>query len=245
MRKEKAMSGQNSKTIIKARKERGLTQEQVAKALGVSRPTYVSIESGNRELTLSQAEALASILKISIEDLLDTVDGVSSYVDSAETFDRFKQVILNALKYGADEDGKITKTKLAKLVYLTDFTWFYENSRPLTGVKYRKMRQGPVAYEYFRALDELEEEGVIMRESKGRAIMLSLVESQAPTGKLTNDEVGMVKKISEAWKGRPTLDIVNFTHEQLPWQICMEDEIIPYGLIFQEEPEKIYGPVQV
>ena len=68
MRKEKAMSGQNSKTIIKARKERGLTQEQVAKALGVSRPTYVSIESGNRELTLSQAEALASILKISIED---------------------------------------------------------------------------------------------------------------------------------------------------------------------------------
>lgn len=239
------MSGQNNGTIIKTRKERGLTQEQVASALGISRPTYIGIENGSKELTLSQAEALASILKISIEDLLDTWDGVSSYIDSAKTFDKFKQVILNALKYGADEDGKITKTKLAKLVYLTDFIWFYENSLPLTGVKYRKLAQGPVAYEYFRALDELEEEGMIMRESKGRAIMLSLVEKQAPTGKLTSDEVGMVKKVSEAWRGKPTLDIVNFTHDQLPWQICMDDEIIPYGLIFQEEPEKVYGPVQV
>ena len=55
----------------------------------------------------------------------------------------------------------------------------------------------------------------------------------------------MVKKVSEAWKGKPTVDIVNFTHEQLPWQICLDDEVIPYGLIFQEEPEKIYGPVQI
>ena len=239
------MSGHNAEIIAKARKERGLTQEQVANALGVSRPTYNSIENGKNELTLSQAETLVSVLRISIEDLLDTSDGVAGFADSANAFNKYKQVILNALKYGADEDGKITKTKLAKLVYLADFIWFYENSRPLTGVKYRKMPQGPVPYEYFRALDELEEEGVILRESKGQAIMLSLTEKDAPTGKLANDEIKMVKKVSEAWKGKPTVDIVNFTHEQLPWQICLDDEIIPYGLIFQEEPEKIYGPVQI
>lgn len=239
------MSGFNAEIIAKARKERGLTQEQVANALGVSRPTYINIESGKNEITLSQAETLVSVLRISIEDLLDTSDGVAGFADSANAFSKFKQVLLNALKYGADEDGKITKTKLAKLVYLADFIWFYENSKPLTGVKYRKMPQGPVPYEYFRALDELEEEGVILRESKGQAIMLSLTEKQAPTGKLADEEIEMVKKVGEAWKGKPTLDVVNFTHEQLPWQICLDDEIIPYGLIFQEEPEKIYGPMQV
>ena len=239
------MSGFNAKVVIDARKARGLTQEQIADMLGVSRPTYISIESGKKEPTLSQAEVLAGIFRLSLEDLLDSVDGVSGVADTAGSFDKFKQVLLNALKYGADEDGRITKTKLAKLVYLADFIWFYENSKPLTGVKYRKMSQGPVPYEYFRALDELEEEGAILREPKGQAIMLSLTEKQAPTGKLADDEIKMVKKVSEAWKGKPTLDVVNFTHEQLPWQICMDDEIIPYGLIFQEKPEKIYGPVQI
>ena len=239
------MSGFNAKAVIDARKARGLTQEQVADILCVSRPTYINIENGKKEPTLSQAEVLAGVFRLNLEDLLDTSDGVAGFTDSADAFNKFKQVLLNALKYGADEDGKITKTKLAKLVYLTDFIWFYENSKPLTGVKYRKMPQGPVPYEYFRALDELEEGGVILRESKGQAIMLSLTEKQAPTGKLADDEIKMVKKVSEAWKGKPTVDIVNFTHEQLPWQICLDDEIIPYGLIFQEEPEKIYGPVQI
>lgn len=239
------MSGQNVNNIEKARLARGLTQEQVAKAIGVSRPTYINIENGKRELTVSQAEMLAAVLRVGMEDLLDSVDGVVAFADSKNSFEKFKQIVLNAIKYGADKDGKITKTKLAKLVYLTDFIWFYENSRPMTGVKYRKMAQGPVAYEYFRALDEMEEDGVILREPKGQAIMLSLTERQAPTGKLTEDEIKMVKKIGKAWKGKPTVDIVNFTHEQLPWQICMDEEVIPYGLIFQEEPEKIYGPVQV
>lgn len=239
------MSGFNAKAVIDARKARGLTQEQIADILGVSRPTYINIENGKKEPTLSQAEVLAGVFRLNLEDLLDSVDGVSDVIDTASAFDKFKQVLLNALKYGADEDGRITKTKLVKLMYLADFIWFYENSRPLTGVKYRKMPRGPVPYEYFRALDELEEDGVILRESKGQATMLSLTENEAPTGKLTDDEIKMVKKVSEAWKGKPTIDIVNFTHEQLPWQICLDDEIIPYGLIFQEEPEKIYGPVQI
>ncbi|MBQ3280132.1 DUF4065 domain-containing protein [Candidatus Saccharibacteria bacterium] len=239
------MRGQNISNIEKLRLAKGLTQEQVAKSIGVSRPTYINIENGIKELTVSQAEMLAAVLRVNVEDLLDTTDGVVAFSDSKNSFEKFKQIVLNALKYGADDDGKITKTKLAKLVYLADFIWFYENSKPLTGVKYRKMAQGPVPYEYFRALDEMEEEGIIIREQKGKAIMFSLAEKQAPTGKLTKDEVKIVEKVGKAWKGKPTTDIVNFTHEQLPWQICMDEEVIPYGLIFQEEPEKIYGPVQI
>ena len=149
------MRGQDTSNIEKARLARGLTQEQVAKAIGVSRPTYINIENGKRELTVSQAEMLAAVLRVSVEDLLDSADGVVAFADSKNSFGKFKQIVLNAIKYGADEDGKITKTKLAKLVYLADFIWFYENLRPMTGVKYRKMAQGPVAYEYFRALDKL------------------------------------------------------------------------------------------
>ena len=36
--------------ITQARKARGKTQEEVASHLGLSRPTYIAIEKGDREL---------------------------------------------------------------------------------------------------------------------------------------------------------------------------------------------------
>ncbi|MDR1300545.1 MAG: DUF4065 domain-containing protein [Candidatus Nomurabacteria bacterium] len=234
------------KNIVQARLDRGYTQEQVARAIGVSRPTYINIESGKKELTLNQAKSLSSILRIDIDDILGASDGSSIFSNPIASTEKYKQIILNALKYGADDsDGKITKTKLAKLVYLADFIWYYLHSRPMSGMTYRKYERGPVTDVYFRALDELEEDGTIIREPKGRAIMFSLIENTAPTGRLDEKELSLIKKISKAWKGKSTDDIVNFTHEQLPWQICRDGEVIPYGLITQEEPEKVYGSVKL
>ena len=240
------MSGRILNNIIEARRVHGLSQEQVARLIGVSRPTYVNIESGKKELTISQAETLSSALRISLDDILGVSDGSSVFSDVIASTDKYKQITLNALHYGADEsDGKITKTKLAKLVYLVDFIWYYENSKSMSGMTYRKLPRGPVADVYFRALDEMEDDGTIKREPSGNAIMFSLVEKEPPTGKLSEEEVDLIKKVGEAWQGRSTDDIVSFTHEQLPWQICLDGEVIPYSLIFQEEPEKIYGPIQV
>ena len=64
----------------------------------------------------------------------------------------------------------------------------------------------------------------------------------APHSKLSDKELAVIRSIGEAWKDKQTQEIVDFTHEQLPWQICREGEIIPYGLITQEDPEKVYGP---
>ena len=231
--------------IEKARLARGYSQEQVAHAIGVSRPTYIKIESGKNELTVRQAKALSSMLRIDMDDILGMADGTSVFADVLKSTEKYKQIILNALKYGADEDGKITKTKLAKLVYLADFIWYYLYSTPMSGMTYRKLPRGPVADVYFRALDEMEEDGAITREPKGNSIMFSLIEREAPTSRLSSDEISLIKKIGKAWSGKSTSDIVNFTHEQLPWQICRDGEVIPYGLITQEEPERVYGTIEL
>lgn len=232
-------------SIEQARLARGFTQEQVARAIGVSRPSYVNIESGKKELTLSQAGALASMLRISMDEFLGAADGISVFKDIIASTEKYKQMILNCLLYGTDSDGKITKTKLAKLVYLSDFIWYYLHSSPMSGMAYRKLPRGPVADVYFRALDEMEEDGMIVREPKGRAILFSMIEKDAPVSKLTNEEVDLIKKIGSTWKNKSTDDIVKFTHAQLPWQICRDGEVIPYGLITQEEPERIYGSIQL
>ncbi len=231
------------KNLEKARLARGFTMEQVASAIGMSRQTYALVEAGKRDVTLSQLETLAAVLRVSEDELRGAPDGVSTLADPVSSFEKYKQIILNALQFGADSDGKITKTKLAKLVYLADFTWYYEHLKPMSGMSYRKLPRGPVADVYFRALDELEEDGVINREEKGNATMFSLVESgPAPANRLSEDERQLIKKIAQAWHGHHTQEIVDFTHDQLPWQICREGEVIPYGLITQEDPERIWKP---
>ena len=216
----------------------------MAQKIGVSRPSYVNIESGKKELTVSQARTLKSILKIDIDDILGTPDEASIFSNMLATTEKYKQIILNSLKYGADGDGKITKTKLAKLVYLADFLWYYEHSTPMSGVTYRKLPRGPVADIYFRVLDELEEDRIVVRDvtDKG-AIMFSLVESAPPTSRLSEEEIRLITNICEVWRGKPTLDIVNFTHEQLPWKDCRDGETIPYDLILQEHPDRVYGAI--
>lgn len=231
-----------SNNIKQTRLARGLSQDEVAEVIGLTRPTYSLIESGKKDLTLPQAEALSAILRISLDDLRGGPDSISAIADPNKSLEKYKQIILNALSFGSDGDGRITKTKLAKLVYLADFIWYYENSTPMSGMSYRKLPQGPVPDIYFRALDELEEDGIIDREQKGNAILYSLIEPNAPEDKLSESELKMIHAISESWKGKNTKDIVNFTHDQLPWQICRDGEIIPYGLITQEEQEKVYGP---
>lgn len=232
---------------IKAtRLARGLTQAQVAEAIGLTRPTYALVEVNKRDITLTQAETLAAMFRVSVDELRGASDGVVALLNPEATMVKYKQMILSALEAGADKDGKITKTKLAKLVYLADFTWFYNHLVPMSGMSYRRLPQGPVPDVYFRAIDELIDSGALNMEERGRAFMLSMADTgSAPSNQLKPEEKQMLQRIGKAWQGKQTQEIVNFTHEQLPWQICREGEVIPYGLITQEDPKKVYGNARV
>ena len=56
--------------IKKLREKNGFSQEYLAKQLGISRPTFILIEKGKRELTISELKKLAAILNISLEEFL-------------------------------------------------------------------------------------------------------------------------------------------------------------------------------
>jgi DNA-binding XRE family transcriptional regulator/uncharacterized phage-associated protein len=232
--------------LEQARVMRGFTQDQIASAIGLSRPTYALVEAGRRDITLSQAESLAAMLRVTIDELRGAPDGIGTFTDMPGALEKYKQIILNALYFGADEDGKTTKTKLAKLVYLADFTWYYKELKPMSGMSYRKLPQGPVPDVYFRAIDELIEDGTLTLTPRSQAFMLEMSESgDAPSSRLNSEERALIAKIGEAWKGKQTREIVDFTHQQLPWQICRDGEVIPYGLITQEEPERVYGSAEL
>jgi len=56
-------------TLKLLRTERGLTQQQLAQALGVSRQTVISIESGKYDPSLPLAFKIAQFLQARIEDI--------------------------------------------------------------------------------------------------------------------------------------------------------------------------------
>ena len=53
--------------IYTKRKSTGLSQEEVAKMLGVSRPTYIKLENGVAKPTESQKDVLSGVFGVSSE----------------------------------------------------------------------------------------------------------------------------------------------------------------------------------
>ena len=55
--------------IEQKRKERGMTQQQLAAALGVSRQTIISLENGKYNPSILLAQAIARLFGTQIEDI--------------------------------------------------------------------------------------------------------------------------------------------------------------------------------
>lgn len=63
----KGMITKYAKFIKDSRLKKGLSQSDLALKLAISRPSYIAIEQGKRELTMGEFEKLSSILGVSFE----------------------------------------------------------------------------------------------------------------------------------------------------------------------------------
>lgn len=224
-----------SSKIKHLREKQGISQETAADKIGVSRPFYALLEQGKREPTIGQLYKLATLLGVDLPDITTGIDAKASFID----YKKFKNLISACIRYGADPDGKITKTKLAKLVYFSDFNWYFLKGESMTNAMYRNIPKGPVADDYFRAIDELYEKQAIAIEPKGPALMISAVESvQSPL--LSPEELELIEKICTKWQGRSTDEIVEFTHGQNPWKSSAPGTMIPYESILDESEDNLY-----
>ena len=219
-----------AKFIKEARIKKGFSQADLAIKLGISRPSYIAIEQGKRELTMGEFEKLSGVLNVSFEE-----------VEAGESpnYEKYKQIILSFLRL----DKNIPKTKLAKLVYLADAGWFYYNLKSMSGMQYRKIQYGPVADSYFRIIDELYENGQIeINQTEDGAMLISQTRAgdKKALSEINKEESKLITNISNKWKGKKTKEIVEFTHNQFPYLCANENDIITLGLITQENPHEYY-----
>jgi transcriptional regulator with XRE-family HTH domain len=222
---------QITERVTKLREQSGLTQEEVANKLGISRQRYILVEQGTRKLDTEELYILAALFGVDIVDFFDEMPNIN----------KFRQMYFACLKFAANKHNNVPKTKLAKLLYLADFSNFFYELEPISGVKYRRLEYGPVPDLFFSLTDDLLIQGKINIEILDRgAQMISLTTRDEDFSELSPAELDRIKQICDEWKDKPTQEIINFTHEQLPWKVCRDGEYIPYELIIQEEPDNVY-----
>jgi transcriptional regulator with XRE-family HTH domain len=203
-------------TVERIRSLHGLTQEQVADILGVSRATYISAAKGKRDLTMGELEKLSAYFNVPIAE----------FFDQPRNNEKFKQMYFYILRYFRDG---IPKTKLAKLLYLADFSYFYDNLIPMSGVRYVRREYGPVADIFFELTDDLYDKGKIDIKPLEYALIINATTIAQEDGLLSEGEKELLDKICNFWKDKRTCEVVNFTHEQKPWKMCRDGEYIPYA----------------
>ena len=216
--------------IREQREVLGLSQQAVADKIDVSRSTYLAIERGTKELSLSEADALGRLFGITVDELLQ---------NSVPNVEKYKEMILAFLR----QDGRFTKTKLAKLLYFADFAWFYSHLKSMSGMQYRKIKYGPVSDMYFRVIDEMFDSGEIsIEQTEEGAMVISETRSGAkmPLSCMGKDELKLIEKIGKKWNHKRTGEVVDFTHKQLPYLFAEEGELVSYDIFTQENPDEIY-----
>ena len=220
-----------SNNITFLRKKYNYSQDEIASKLGVSRQTYSKFENGSAELNIMQVQQLANIYGVKVSDLFYEIQNT----------EKFKQMLIYVLskfqKHG------LTKTKLAKLLYLSDFYHYYTHFDSISHVNYKCKEYGPLAEPFLEVIEDMYEKGELhidILDEGAQILSLSKSFKQNNFDELNDEEKKEIDEVCDKWKDATSKELVNFTHKQKPWMACEENEIIPYDLILQEDPNNVF-----
>ena len=233
------------------RKRRGFSQEDLAKAVKISRSSVAQIELGNRSVNIMELQRLSIVLGFSLDDFVSGDFGMDQDVEdtvikepeseriSVPTIkvDKFKNVLLYILEKCAGKPN-VGETVLYKLLYFSDFNYYelYENH--LTGANYRKLPFGPVPQKLDSILQQMITNDQLKRvktEYHGYPQTRYLPLEKSNLTELRASEKEVIDRVIEQFSDWSATAISNFSHKDMPWLASKEGEDIDYELAFYRE----------
>jgi transcriptional regulator with XRE-family HTH domain len=164
--------------ILRLRKKHNLTQEFLASELDISRPTYDKIERGESDMTIPQAQKLASFFGIPLDDLIQGKEtAVIAEIEKSpirikdekneirisipqHKVDKFKEILIYILKKVGGKPN-VGMTVLYKLLYFIDFDYYEKYEEQLMGLTYLKNQFGPTPLLFENLIKEMVEKGEV------------------------------------------------------------------------------------
>ncbi|MFW5853264.1 MAG: type II toxin-antitoxin system antitoxin SocA domain-containing protein [Patescibacteria group bacterium] len=223
--------------IQKKRKKLGLSQVELAGVLGISRPTLIKVEKGERKLTTKEKERFDKIARSFELDKKKQSDMRVSIPQ--ENVKKFKQVLLYVLeKVGAKPN--VGMTVLYKLLYFIDFDYYEKYEKQLMGLTYIKNDHGPTPRQFKKVVDEMRASGdVVEVKSKffTREQKKFLPRSEANFAELSGEELEMINDVLDRYSDRTATQLSEMTHRDMPWKATEYGENIDYELAFYRPNE--------
>ncbi|MCJ0742293.1 type II toxin-antitoxin system antitoxin SocA domain-containing protein [Pedobacter montanisoli] len=253
------MSLELSKSVIgqriaALRKAKGLSQEDLAKSIEVSRPVLAQIELGNRSLDVLELQKLSMILKFSVDDFMSKDFLIKEVVGVQEEkkvkkeveervsvptlqINKFKNVLLYILERCAGKPN-VGETVLYKLLYFSDFNYYELYEEHLTGAKYRKLPYGPVPQNLDAIILQMIEDGQLQKvKTKYHDFIQTryLPLEKADLTDLLASEKEVIDKVVEQMSDWSAASISDYSHKDMPWLASKEGEEINYELAFYRD----------
>jgi len=214
--------------MLEKRKQFGVSQAELAQVLGISRPTLIKIEKGQRELKSEE--------KTKLENFFAHFEEEPYLRDNKPKKDlkKFKQVLLYVLeKVGAKPN--IGQTVLYKLLYFIDFDYYEKYETQLMGLTYFKNTHGPVPREFKKTIDEMikNEELDKIKSDYFTFEQTKYLPIKKPDLTLLNgQELEMIDSVLDRYSDKSAKEISDLSHLDSPWRIAKDKENLEYEAAF-------------
>ncbi len=235
------------------REKKGMSQEDVAKMLHISRSAVSQIENAERGVSSLELAAFSKLFEVSTDYILglETEPEVIVARDQRHApkqimrisvpqiqLDKFKQVLLYLLERCAGKPN-IGQTVLYKLLYFIDFNYYEKYEEQLTGATYIKNKYGPTPIELTKIIDQMEEMDeirIIKDQYYGYPQKRYIPLKKADLTKLKASEKEIIDQVVNQLSDKTAAEISKYSHEDVPWKATKEKEAIDYELVFYRMP---------
>lgn len=251
--KAKLSQKQIGQRITELRKLKGLSQEDLAKRVRISRPSLAQIELGNRSVDILELQKFSEVLEFSLDDFVSRdfspseqdagLAEIKSVQDETRvsiptmSTSKFKNVLLYILERCAGKPN-VGETVLYKLLYFADFNYYELYEEHLTGAKYRKLPYGPVPQKLDAIIGQMMEKNQVQRiktDYHGYPQTRYIPLEKTDLTLLRASEKEIIDKVIEQYSDWSASAISAYSHKDMPWLASKEGEEIDYELAFYRE----------
>lgn len=237
--------------LLEMRKKQGVSQAFVAEKVGVSRASYIEIEKGKKELTLSQAEKIAEIFNISLDELRSgklnfnievSLQEKTSKKEKQEiridvpqkNLKKFKEVLLYILEKVGGKPN-VGMTVLYKLLYFIDFDYYEKFEEQLVGATYIKNHFGPTPVEFKKIVESMEEKGEL-ETVKSKYFQHEqtkyLPRRESDISILSAKEIKHIDEVLFRLSDKSAAELSDYSHKDVPWITALDGRPLSYESVF-------------
>ena len=245
--------------IQQLRKKHNLSQEYMASKIGVSRPTYMQIEEGKRDLTITEPRNVSALFGLSLNDFLQeretsiiiTIEKDAKQIEDQkeeirisvpqEKKDKFKQILLYILKKVGGKPN-IGMTALYKILYFIDFDYYEKYEDQLMGLIYLKNHYGPTPLLFGNLIKEMLKSGEV-EEIKSKfyefpQIKYLINPSIEPDLSILNgQEQEHIDSELTRLSDMTAAELTEFSHKDVPWISAIDGKPLDYESVFYRTGE--------